>query len=120
MTATPDPVAPLALVTYELKVSNVGNSTLTNLALQDLSPNNGFSLGATITGGGSCPGGNNCATGAIISWPVFTLTPGQTQTFTFAFQPSAGTLNGTLIHNDATVTYTGGTISRGSNLAIHN
>jgi uncharacterized repeat protein (TIGR01451 family) len=118
--ASPDPVAPLATVTYLLTITNVGNSTLTNVVVQDTMPSNGIGLGASITGGGACPGNANCSAGAIVTWPTLTLTSGQIVTLSFQFQIAAGTANGTIIHDSATITHAGEVVSQGRDVAVHN
>ena len=55
----------------------------------------------------------------IVTWPTFTLTAGQSQTVSFSAQVLNGTPDGTLIHDAATLTYPGGTISQGHDLVVH-
>ena len=120
MTANPDPAAPLALVDYEVKVSNTSTSSLTNVVLTESTQNSANTIVATIVGGGACSNTAACGPGVIVTWPALTLAPGQTQTLSFTNQVANGTLNGTLIHNAATVTYPGGSISQGIDLVVSN
>jgi hypothetical protein len=55
----------------------------------------------------------------IVTWPAFTLTAGQAQTLSFTAQVANGTLDGTLIHNGATLIYPSGTVSQGYDLVVH-
>ena len=120
-TVTPDPGAPLGLLTYVLIATNTGTTALANLVLTDVTRNGATATVSEITGGGGCPSINSavCAPGVIVSWPAFTLAPGQMQTVSLTSQVANGTPNGTLIHNAATLTYPGGTISQSRDVSVH-
>ena len=117
MTAGPDPVVRGGRITYRLQVSNVGSSTLTDVVLQSLIPDVNGHIQASkgwITGGGTCPGAF-CNAGEVITWPTFVLAPGQTRTVLFDVlvntSRSTEVPDGTVVHNAATVTYSGGSSS---------
>src|SRR5206468_2453003 len=69
------------------------------------------------TGGGTC-GATYCGGGAIVTWPAFTLAPGQTQTVWLTGTVDNGTPNGTLIYNQARLAYSGGMVLAASHLTV--
>jgi uncharacterized repeat protein (TIGR01451 family) len=117
--ASPNPAAPAALVAYTLIVTNVSGSTLTNVVLSDAFRNAASIPAGSITNGGDCNNTVSCVAGAIVTWPTFTLGPGQSQTVSFSGQTPGGTADGTLVHNAATLSYPGGTVSQGHDLVVH-
>jgi uncharacterized repeat protein (TIGR01451 family) len=117
--ASPNPAAPAALVAYTLIVTNVSGSTLTNVVLSDAFRNAASIPAGSITNGGGCNNTVSCVAGAIVTWPTFTLGPGQSQTVSFSGQTPGGTADGTLVHNAATLSYPGGTVSQGHDLVVH-
>ena len=117
ITATPDPVAAGALVCYELRVSNVGSATVANVVLTEVALNVARADRTTITGGGDCNTGTGyCNPGVIITWPPVTLAPGQTETVSFIALVSGP--SGTFLHHVATVTFPGGTLSKGLDVVV--
>jgi uncharacterized repeat protein (TIGR01451 family) len=102
MTATPASVAPSAFVTYTMKVTNTGTSTLTNVVLMDPVPD-GTSVSGSSAVGGPVTFSFSGAPGNVITWPSLTLTAGQTQTMSIQAQVLGGTPSGTLIHHSAIV-----------------
>ena len=121
MTANPNPVALGGFITYQLRVSNVGNMTLTNVVLQDTVPDiNGYESTGAVTGGGTCPL-PACPSGSVITWPDMALAAGQTTTVSFNVKVNTTdtTLvpDGTLIHNSATVTYADGSVTATTDVA---
>ncbi len=124
MTANPSPVALNGFVTYQLQVSNVGSTTLTNVSLQDTVPDiSGYESTGFITAKGTCPQ-SACPAGDVITWPAFDLAAGQTTTVSFNVKVDTTdtTLvpDGTLIHNVATVTYAGGSVTQSADVLVRN
>jgi uncharacterized repeat protein (TIGR01451 family) len=119
VTVTPDPVAPAGLITYTLVITNTSASTLTNVILIDSTRNAATTLIADSTGAPTCNGAGSCGPGIIVTWPAFTLTAGQQQTVTMTSQVASGTPNGTIIHNEATLSYVGGSIVKETDVTSH-
>ena len=124
MTANPNPVALAGFITYQLQVSNVGYTTLTNVSLQDTVPDiNGYESTGFITAGGTCPD-TSCPAGNVITWPDMTLAAGQTATVSFNIKvdttDTALVPDGTQIHNSATVTYAGESTTQATDVAVRN
>ena len=120
-TATPDPVPASSALSYTYTVKNVSANALTNLTLSSITRSGATAIVSQISGGGGCPTVNSssCAPGVTVSWPSFSLAAGATLTFTMGAQSSAGQANGALIHNQATVNYTGGSVTQGRDVAVH-
>ena len=110
MTANPDPAVQAGFISYKVRITNTGGSTLTNVVLTESTQNGAQTLAAEITGGGGCGNSSACVAGVIITWPAFTLAAGQTQTVSFLSQVLGMTVNGTLIHNTATLNFPGGSL----------
>jgi len=108
LTANPDPVVNFGTVTYELRVSNQGTAPVANVLLSDAVPSIAIPAATQISGGGTCAG--VCTVGSVVSWPAFTLAPGETRTVTLAAALNGGT-NGAALHGSAQVSYAGGTIT---------
>jgi uncharacterized repeat protein (TIGR01451 family) len=116
-----DPPGPNTLATYEIRISNLGSATLSNLALVDVTQAGATGYLQYSTGGVTCPGtGNNyyCGPGLFATWPTFTLAAGQTQTFVYAVVPATATPNGSIIRNHAILSYPGGTVSHRYDLPV--
>jgi hypothetical protein len=119
VTATPDPVAPSALLTYTFVVTNTGSSDLTNVVLTDQTRNAASAIIADSTGTPSCGGAGSCGPGVLVKWPAFTLVSGASQTVAMTSLVGGYTPNGTIIHNDATLAYTGGNIIQSTEVSTH-
>jgi uncharacterized repeat protein (TIGR01451 family) len=119
VTANADPVAPNpGLVTYEMKLSNVGATQLSNVVLNTMGLN-GVDVLYSVTGEAVCP--NNCPSGAIASWTEMTLAPGQTQTVWLTVRvttPASGAINGAVLHRDVWVSYPGGLATEGVDVVV--
>ena len=119
MTAGPDPVARGGMITYQLEVSNVSDTALTDVLLEARMPDiNGtaFNRGSWVTGGGGCVTGNNiCSPGQYISWPVFTLSAGETQAVSFDVRVNSSDASvvpdGTVARVEATASHDGGSVT---------
>jgi len=123
MTANPDPVHASNQVFYELTVSNQGSAQLTNVVLNSLTPNLTEVRESDLTGDGDCVPSNVCYGGDSIQWLLGTLAPGETRTVLMAptlLGTDSGVTDGTLIHNAATVTYDGGSVSLARDVVVDN
>jgi len=118
MIANPDPAVQTGFINYKIRITNNSNSTLTNVVLTESTLNGANVLAPEISNGGGCTNGVACAPGVIITWPAFTLAPGQTQGISFLSQVLNATTNGTLIHNTATVTFPGGTVMQSRDVLV--
>jgi len=118
VTVAPDPVAPNALLVYTYVVTNTSSGTLTNVVLSEQTRSWATGLPGSSTGGASC-GGGNCGPSAIVNWPAFTLASGQQQTVTLTSQIYSTAPDGTLVHSDATLSYTGGALIHSTAVAVH-
>lgn len=102
-------LAPGNTVTYTLTAVNAGDKTATSVVVTDDFPNQTyFAYGTCTTATGSC----SESPAGTLSWPVGSLTPGQTATLTFTMvvgtggtAPPSGV---TTLDNSASVTYAGG------------
>ena len=83
ITANPDPVEPGERIVYTLTVSNLGASTLANVTLTDLVPNNTTVARIDISAPGTCPFGVICLAGSTLSWSLGSLAPGVSRTVQF-------------------------------------
>jgi uncharacterized repeat protein (TIGR01451 family) len=123
MTVNPDPVHASHQVFYELTLTNQGSMPLTNMVLNDVTPNLTQVGDSDLTGGGNCVPSNLCAAGDNIQWLLGTLDPGETRVLLMAptlLETGDGLVDGTLIHNAATVTYDGGSISLARDVTVDN
>jgi hypothetical protein len=119
VTVSPNPVAPNALSTYTFVVTNTGASTYTNLALSDLTFGPAVAYVSQMTGGGACGAGTYCSSGMIVTWPSFTLAPGESKTVTRTDTTSGGVANGTLLHNQARLSSPSGTLTKSTDISVH-
>jgi uncharacterized repeat protein (TIGR01451 family) len=120
VTVTSTPGAAAGQFSYSFTLTNVGSTTLTGVALIDQTLNGAtVQLGApTGPSGAACGGSFTCGPGAIVTWPLFTLAPGQAQTVTIPLTVNATTTKGTLIRNAATATFAGGTVTQGLEVVV--
>jgi len=112
----PNPVAPNGVATYTLRITNNGATTLTGIAVSELTLAN-FNH---VTLGGApanCPGLFSSVDGRLCDWQPLTLTAGQSQTLTLALTATGG--DGTLLHTDFFVGYPGGEATRSGDIVIH-
>jgi uncharacterized repeat protein (TIGR01451 family) len=119
--ANPDPAAPGGLVTYELKISNLGTATLSNLTLYSTTQNGSTGVLAYSSGSTSCPNTGvvgQCAPGLFMDWPAFSLGPGQTQTLQMTSLVGTGAASGTVIRNQTTLNYPGGSVSQRRDVVV--
>jgi uncharacterized repeat protein (TIGR01451 family) len=122
VSVTPNPAAPSAQVTYTLTVTNTGSDSFTNVALTDVTLNNGTALLAASTGSPTCPGtgvSGQCAPRLFLTWPAFALGPGAVQVFSATIQVASNTPDGTEIGNVARLDYPGGSVFRSGFISIH-
>ncbi|HYS07657.1 MAG TPA: Ig-like domain-containing protein [Myxococcales bacterium] len=112
----PNPVAPNGVATYTLRITNNGATTLTGIAVSELTLAN-FNH---VTLGGApanCPGLFSSVDGRLCDWQPLTLTAGQSQTLTLALTATGG--DGTLLHTDFFLGYPGGEATRSGDIVIH-
>src|SRR4029079_8868111 len=101
--------------------SNLGTGTLSNLALWDQTQNAAYGLLAYSSGGPSCPHSNISGQGPpglFMTWPAFSLSPGETKTVAMTSVVASGTDNGTVIRNQVKLTYPGGAVSRRNDVVV--
>ena len=101
-TATPNPVAAGAQITYTINVANAGQGSGGDVSLNDALPANTTFVSLSASAGWSCStpavGANGTVTCSIAS-----LAPGNEGAFTLVAAVAVGTADGTSISNTATV-----------------
>jgi len=128
VSATPDPVQPGQVVTYDITASNTGNFTYGSNCCNSLNirasvPNNTTVVSAAQAGGGSCSNVNGssvfpCTPGQDIVWSGMGLALGASVNFHFSAQvnaspaPSNGTALTTVVTSDSGGAASGGAIGQ--------
>jgi uncharacterized repeat protein (TIGR01451 family) len=103
--ATPDPVGPGELLTYDITVTNQGAAPVTGLVLTDQVPAL-VSLPQANTDGGTCPSGI-CAEGRLVTWDLGTLGAGQSVTKRVQMTVSGSADDGEIISSTAVAVHAG-------------
>jgi uncharacterized repeat protein (TIGR01451 family) len=120
VSATPDPVANGAQLSYQVAVKNVSGAGVSNVVLTTVVPRLTTMLGATITGGGACPVGNgNCGEANIVAWSPISLAAGETKTVAFSLQ-LGNIANGWIIRGEIRLAHPQGVLSRSLDVVVHN
>jgi len=104
-TATPNPVAAGAQITYSIGVANNGLGTAGNVTLTDALPAGTTFASLASAAGWSCitP---SAGTNGTVTCTIASLAPSANAAFTLVAGVAAGTVDGTSISNTATVTVT--------------
>ena len=104
VSVTPDPVQPGELLRYELTVTDVGASTVSNATLRSQTS---ASTAIVSTDGGSCTPDFRCPAGSAVSWSLGTLSPGQSVQRELILRVGAAVAAGTMLSNTTQVMATG-------------
>lgn len=104
-TDSPDPVVATSNVTYTISVSNAGPDAATDVALSDVTPAGTTFVAFTVPAGWTCTTPGVGATGTV-SCTNPSVASGTSAVFTLVVNVDAGTAEGTVISNTASVTST--------------
>ena len=100
MVATPDPVVPAGLLTYQLMVANHGTEDSVQVELRMTLPVGVFSCG-TLSDGGQTPEG--CLAGRDVVWSLGTMGPGAMRSVQAVVQIRGDVPSGTILSSTARV-----------------
>jgi len=109
-----DPAVSGEIVTYEYRISNLGNTSLSNVVMTDLTLSN---FGASVVPGvGSCGGVFSHLDQRLCAFTTASIGAGQTVTWVVTRTASGHA--GALVHSDLFVSFAGGLLTRGVDVVI--